>query len=157
MVFSGDSATVRVDARYLFGLPMAGGSVQWSSSARERQPWELNIPGLTGFSVGHFRTGRAGESTTPVPYHGGTVVTGDDGTIRVRIPVDVMRRPGTVSVNVTAADVNRQTVTAETTIPVHSANAYISLRTQKRRWLWKHRATALPSKCCSCARMASPT
>ncbi len=132
-LFGGDTAKVRVEAKYLFGVPMAGGQVQWWSTYQER---ELRIPALARYNVGRsrWRTGEQAPSTEP---RSGTGTVADDGIAWIDIPTSALTRPGVVSVNVSVADLNRRAVSSAVTIPIHAAEAYLGMRTRERRWYWK--------------------
>ncbi|MDB4913905.1 MAG: alpha-2-macroglobulin domain protein 2 [Gemmatimonadetes bacterium] len=138
LVFGGDSVDVRVDARYLFGLAMAGGEVSWWTDVREREPWELKIPGLEKYTVGRASWRLDDEHVGRESPQPGTAVLGIDGTVRLKIPTALMKRPGTLTINASVADKNRQTVSAPAiSVGVQAANAYLGMRTRESRWVWR--------------------
>ena len=49
---AGDSLRAVVEARYLFGAPMARAAMSWSLRQARIAGWELEIPGMEGWSVG---------------------------------------------------------------------------------------------------------
>ena len=141
-LFGGDTARVRIDARYLFGLPMAGGAVHWWWSERERDWWGRRVPGLERYTVGRAPWRYSEESHgRELPTSEGEAVLAADGTFTLRMPTRSIVRPGDVQVNVTVTDANRQAVTSQLTLPLHAANAYVGMRTRERRWVWRARDT----------------
>ncbi|MEP6619694.1 MAG: alpha-2-macroglobulin family protein [bacterium] len=135
-VFAGDTVPARVDARYLFGLPLAGGAVHWWTNTRELSPWELHIPALVGYSVGRSGWRRTEEGGGSGGEAQGDGTTPTDGSLTLRIPTRVTDHPVAMTITASVTDVNRQAVNADTTITVHAANAYVGLRTRTRRWAW---------------------
>ncbi|MEP6729390.1 MAG: alpha-2-macroglobulin family protein [bacterium] len=137
MLFTGDTAHLRLDGRYLFGLPLARGSVKWWSELRKQEQWELRVRGLEKFSVGrsgwHPEDSALGSKRTD----DGDGVLGDDGVLRLDVPAMTSAGPSVLVVNASVADANRQTVTTEISIPVHAANAYVGMRTRDQRWVWR--------------------
>ena len=43
-LFSGDTARLRAAAKYLFGMPMDGGTLEWSARIEDRDYWKSNRP-----------------------------------------------------------------------------------------------------------------
>src|SRR3989442_978279 len=50
--FAGDSLGATVEARYLFGAPMARAAVSWVARQQPISPWALRIPSTDGYYVG---------------------------------------------------------------------------------------------------------
>jgi uncharacterized protein YfaS (alpha-2-macroglobulin family) len=141
--FAGDTATVRVDARYLFGVPMSGASLSWWSVTRESDPWSLKVQGLNGFSVGR-QWWMLPNRQAPQTHRGAQRVPLDSsGRALLHLPVGAISRPGRVDVSVSVADANRQTVTSTMNMPVHVGELYIGARLAEQRWVWPV-GTAIP-------------
>jgi hypothetical protein len=136
---AGDSLEVHVGARYLFGAPMADAPVRWVVRQRPVSPWELEIPGTEGYSIG---SGYDWWDDSPGE---GTRVTGEgvdtlDATgrldLRLVVPEPAAGRPARVDVVATVTDANRQTVSAATSLTVHPASFYIAAKPRGDRYFW---------------------
>ncbi|MEP6732247.1 MAG: MG2 domain-containing protein [bacterium] len=141
-LFGGDTTRLRVDARYLFGLPMDGGTVHWWWSESETDQWALNVPGLERYTVGRsdWRYSEEEQRRDP-PATEGDAVLSVDGTYTLTVPTRAVDRPSALQIDVTVKDANRQAVTSSTSIRLHAANAYIGMRTRERRWVWRTQDT----------------
>ncbi len=137
-LFVGDTAHVRVDARYLFGLPMAGGSVSWWWN--EYPGAAPRVPALERYTVGRsgWQLSLEAPDTTQRMGHGNAVLAAD-GTFLLNVPTLAMNQPGDVSVNVTVTDASRQTVTSQFTTSLNVADAHVGVRTKEPRWVWNAR------------------
>lgn len=132
-LFAGDTASLTIAARYLFGLPMAGGAVSWWTGSHEREPWEIRIPGLEQFTFGRWSWRLEREKRVEDRGRAGTGVVGADGTLRLRVPTAIMSRPGAVTIGVSVADQNRQTVSTTIDLPVQSSAVYVGMRMRESR------------------------
>ena len=136
-LFAGDTARVRASARYLFGMPMTGQMVHWSATVNEGQPAIAGIRALEGFRVG--RPWWRIPDTERVP---GTFIPSDSalldtaGSVSIALPATSPWPTGAMQVVVWATDASRQVVTAQRTITVHGADAYVGMRTRSTRWYW---------------------
>ena len=141
-LFAGDTARVRIRAQYLFGLPMDGSAVHWWWSENARSSWQQHVPGLEGYTVGRsdWRAAEDARANDLLAREGSAVLAAD-GTFALQMPTRPLSRPGEVRVNVTVTDANRQSVTSQVTMPLHSANLSVGMRTRERRWLWRARDT----------------
>ena len=139
MLFAGDTARVRTTARYLFGMPMDGGALQWSARFEDRDYWSVvpRPPALDGFSVG--RTGwRTGYYSSRLPNpepESGTAKLASDGTALISAPIRQISSTSTLVVSAAVTDANRQTVTSERRLTVHAADAYVGVRVAPWRWV----------------------
>lgn len=139
-LFAGDTARVRIGGRYLFGLPMDGGAVHWWWGARKGSQWELRVPGLERYTVGRSEWRLSEERRDDVlPHSSGNVALAANGTFTLAIPTLPMGSPGSLDVNVTVTDASRQAVTSQLSLPLHSADAYVGMRTRERRFVWRAR------------------
>ena len=141
-LFAGDTARVRINARYLFGLPMDGGAVHWWWGERERASWDQRVPGLERYTVGRSSWRLSDERrAVDLPSAEGDAVLAADGTFTLQMATRPLSRPGAVHLNVTVSDANRQAVTSQVDMPLHAADAYVGMRTRERRWIWRARDT----------------
>jgi uncharacterized protein YfaS (alpha-2-macroglobulin family) len=136
-LFAGDTARVRASARYLFGMPMTGRMVHWSATVTEGQPPIAGIRALEGFRVGRpwWRI-PDGERIQPVFTRSDSALLDAAGTVAIALPATTPWPTGAMQVVVSATDASRQAVTAQRTITVHGADAYVGMRTRSTRWYW---------------------
>ncbi len=140
--FSGDSLHANVEARYLFGAPMARAAVTWTVNATPGTTWGLNIPGLERYYLGEsgwwWEDWDGNESRNRVR----TVATGIDtldaaGRLTLRVPLSASEgRPANARLQATITDVNRQTVSASANVLVHPASFYIAARPLGTNYFW---------------------
>lgn len=135
---TGDTATVTVSGRYLFGAPMVGAAAQWSVRL-EPLLWGLRIPGADGFTYGAGfgwwdQTGRPG----PEIIANGVDSLDGRGATRLTLPLEPSWPgiPYRATLQATIADANRQTSTAAASLTVHPATFYIGARTPSDAWFW---------------------
>lgn len=139
---AGDTLRATIEGRYLFGAPMARASVAWTARQVPLDPWEIEVPGAEGWTLGE--TGAWYEEfedrATPVR----TLVALADSldaqgrlTVAVAVPGDSGARPVRATVEATVSDVNRQRVSGSTTVTVHPAAFYLGLRPQGNGWFWQ--------------------
>jgi uncharacterized protein YfaS (alpha-2-macroglobulin family) len=128
--FAHDTLTVRIGARYLFGLPMDGAKAEWWATTREDDSWTARVRGLEGMAVGRFGDASTStQSTGPIPLD-------HDGQGVLRIPIGRLSRPGHVLVSTAVTDVSRQSITRDLAVRAHPADVYLGLRVVGARWSW---------------------
>lgn len=137
--YGGDTVRVKAAARYLFGAPMGLASMNWSAVLHEVSPWELDIPGAEGWTVGEWDWWNRDDESPAEP----TKLSGEDtldavGSAEIRVPIDSLRpsRFGRLTVSVAVIDVNRQVISSSVSVPVHPARLYVLARKQSRGWFW---------------------
>ena len=140
--FAGDTLQGTVEARYLFGAPMARAAVNWTVNLTPGTAYGLNIPGLDGYYLGE--TGwwwEDWESATNRPQVR-TASSGVDtldaaGRLALRVPLSAVEgRPANARLQATVTDVNRQTVSATATVLVHPASFYIAAKPLGSAYFW---------------------
>ncbi|HWJ23301.1 MAG TPA: alpha-2-macroglobulin family protein, partial [Gemmatimonadaceae bacterium] len=137
--YGGDTVRVDVTGRYLFGAPMGRAEVRWGAVIHEVQPWELRIPRADGWTVGEWDWWRGDDGRATYPRQiGGTDSLDASGRAEIRVPLDSLSasRPGRVEIAIAITDINRQSVTASASVPVHPARLYVLARRQSRGWYW---------------------
>jgi uncharacterized protein YfaS (alpha-2-macroglobulin family) len=136
---AGDSLTVTIDGRYLFGAPMAGAAVQWALTRQSVSPWELRIPGTERFSLTEARWWWEEASSFPGVVAQGTDSLDADGALRLTqaLPAAEGGQPYRATVTATIADVNRQTASASAGALVHPAAFYLGVRAAGDEYFWR--------------------
>ena len=141
--FSGDSLHGNVEARYLFGAPMARAVVNWTLNVEPGTAYGLDIPGLDRYYLGEngwWWEELEGAGTRPQAR---TTSAGADtldaaGRLTLRLPLSATEgRPTNARLQATVTDVNRQTVAATATVLVHPASFYIAARPLGNEYFWK--------------------
>ncbi len=138
--FSGDSLRATVEARYLFGAPMARAVVNWTLNVTPGSVWGLEIPGLDRYYLGE--NGWWWEDWDPTRSQTRSVTSGVDtldaaGHLTLRVPLSAVEgRPANARVQATVTDVNRQTVSDAATVLVHPASFYIAARPLGATYFW---------------------
>ena len=133
-----DSVPTLIKANYYFGPPMPGATVSWSSLTQPA--YGVEIPGLPrSFAVASTWSSDGTRNTS------GDEVTGDAvldqrGMLALKVPAlrGTLMAPARLTVAATVADVDRQTVTVERSITVHSSSYYIAARDSVPAWYWKN-------------------
>jgi uncharacterized protein YfaS (alpha-2-macroglobulin family) len=137
--FAGQTVSATVDARYLFGAPMARSPVRWTARQTPVSPWEIDIPGTEGYQVGDAPAWWEEDSG------GGerTVASGVDTLdargyreLRVTAEPQTDGRPARLTVQAEVVDANRQSVTDVASVLVHPADFYLGAKVQGSRWFW---------------------
>lgn len=137
--FGGDTVRVRAAARYLFGAPMGSATVQWSAVLHEVMPWEIEIPGAEGWTVGEWDwSSWADYSDSESEQLSGVDTLGTDGRVELHVPVADLNasRPGRMTIDVAVTDVNRQVISSSVLVSVHPARFYILARKKSHGWFW---------------------
>ncbi len=135
--FAGDSVRATVEARYLFGAPMARAAVTWSARQRTASGWEFEIPNTEGYSVGETgwwweeESNQSGGSSV---FASGTDTLDATGhlTLAAGAPAPPKGRASWVSLEATVTDVNRQTVSGAASVLVHPASVYVGAKAAGR-------------------------
>ena len=144
--FSGDSLQGNVEARYLFGAPMARALVNWTLTVTPTTPWALNIPGLDRYYVGESgwwweewegETGGAGAQNQARSTTSGMDTLDGAGRLTLRLPVAAVNgKPASTRLQASVTDVNRQVVAGSATVLVHPASFYIAARPLGDEYFW---------------------
>ena len=136
----GTEMRVGVTARYLFGAPMARAQVNWEAREQRVWPWELDIPGADGWTIGDMRWD---DEAREVPM-GGTFASGvdtlddrGDRALAVRLPARATGTATRVTVAAAVTDVNRQSVGSVTSVLVHPARVYVAAKSAGTSWFWR--------------------
>jgi len=136
--FPGDTFSVNVQSRYLFGAPMGRAVVGWL--ARVEPAWDLEIPGTDGWYVGQSANwweedhgGGEGQFATGTD----TLDTRGERTLHVGLPPLTKGRAANVTVSTVVTDVNRQNVLASASTLVHPADFYIAVKPRGENYFWK--------------------
>ncbi|HXE58854.1 MAG TPA: MG2 domain-containing protein [Gemmatimonadales bacterium] len=139
--FAGDSLRTAVEARYLFGAPMARAAMTWSARRQSLSPWELEIPDAGDWYIGE--TGLWGEAWGDGGSRVEFLASGADtldaaGRAALALPVTQppRGRPARVTVEATVTDVNRRTVSAAASVVVHPAAFYLGARAKGDDYFW---------------------
>jgi alpha-2-macroglobulin len=140
--FLGDTITARVGGRYYFGAPMAGAVVRWRAFTGDAEG-DVQIPGLPrGFEIGesyHGGESRPGRSDS----EDGVDTLDASGKLALRVPtaVGASTSPAHMEIDVVVDDLNRQSVSARTSIVMHASSFYIAARDANRNnWYWSENA-----------------
>ena len=138
--FPGNRFAATIQARYLFGAPMARADVTWMARQAPVSAWELDIPGVEDWYVGE--SGAWWEDTGDEPPQ--VVASGVDTldargerTLSVTLPGTPKGRPARVTLEVGVTDVNRQAVGATRSTIVHPADIYIAARPSGATYFWQ--------------------
>lgn len=137
----GDSLRARVQARYLFGAPMAGAALTWEVRRTALSPYELDIPGTDGWQIGD--SDDAWDRTESHGPHTDLLASGTDSLDRtgsralaVAAKLAEGGHPARLTLVATVTDVNRRTVGATTSSVVHPADYYVAARPEGDSWFW---------------------
>lgn len=136
---AGDTASVHIAARYLFGAPMADAPAMWVARYRPLSPWELRIPGTDGYTVGAAHNWWEGSDPVGVRIAEQGVDTLDASgrrDLRIALPEPVDGRPARVDVTATVTDANRQTSTGGASLTLHPAEFYLAAKPAGETYFW---------------------
>ena len=142
--FAGDSLRATVEARYLFGAPMARAAVSWVARQQPIGPWALHIPGTDGYYVGETGWWWEEDWEESTPQANVTVVASGtdtlDGTghltLRVAVAPPAKGLPARATLQATVTDVNRQSVSSAASVTVHPAAFYLAAKPLGRSYFW---------------------
>ena len=131
--YANDTLVAIVEARYLFGAPMGRAKVDWTVRRATVFPWELNIPGTDGYTIGEsgwwWEDEPMERPTAEVAASGSDTLDGTGHvTLHAALGVPEKGRPARLRVEATVTDVNRQTVTAGTSTVLHPAAFYVGAK-----------------------------
>ncbi|HXW97044.1 MAG TPA: MG2 domain-containing protein, partial [Gemmatimonadales bacterium] len=138
--FPGDSAAASIEARYLFGAPMARAALTWSARQIAFDPGELGIPGTEGFYFGD--TGwwwEETEDSRSIQLLGqGSDTLDGHGRAVIRFPLaqTIKGRPARAVLEASVTDVNRQSVATQASVLVHAASFYIGAKPLGQSYFW---------------------
>jgi hypothetical protein len=140
--YAGDTVRATVEARYLFGAPMARAVATWYARQRSASAWEYDIPNTEGYTVGE--TGWWWEEEQDQsPGTGAVLASGTDTldaaghlTLAAAAPAPPKGKASWVTLEATVTDVNRQTVTAQASVLVHPASIYIGAKAEGSDYFW---------------------
>ena len=141
-LFGGDSLRASVEARYLFGAPMARAVVDWQATRTPVSSWALDIPGLES---GEWYVGESGwwwedddeESGTAVVASGtDTLDAHGRRVLSVAAPAGEKGKAARITLTASVVDVNRQTVASATSAIVHPAEFYIAAKPIGNSYFW---------------------
>jgi alpha-2-macroglobulin len=141
---AGDSLRAAIEARYLFGAPMANATVQWSARRTPLWPWEIQIPGMEQYEVGEsgwwweeYDDGESSPRSEVITTATDTLDGAGRLSVRVALGAPARGRPARVTVQATVTDVNRQNVTASTSTTLHPASFYVGARSLNDEYFWR--------------------
>src|SRR5438309_3958676 len=138
---TGDTVHAAVEARYLFGAPMARAAVTWLARSRRASGWEVQVPNTEGYYLGEtgwwWEEGDGGFGAGQVIAQGEDTLDGQ-GRIALALaaPPPAKGKAAAVSFEATVTDVNRQAVTAGAAVIVHPAAFYIGAKVTGDEWFW---------------------
>lgn len=138
---AGDTLTVHVEARYLFGAPMSRARVSWVARERPTSAGAIGIPGTSGYYLGESGRWWEGEE---VDRSQRTLTSGEDTldaeghlSLELALPPPRSGRPARTIVDATVTDINRQSVSASASVITHPAEFYIGARPEGERYFWR--------------------
>src|SRR5439155_10277043 len=138
---TGDTVHGTIEARYLFGAPMARAAVSWYARSRRASGWEVEVPNTEGYYLGE--TGWWWEEGAGDYGPGQVVAQGEDTldgqgrlALALAAPPPAKGKAAAVSFEATVTDVNRQAVTAGAAVIVHPAAFYIGAKVTGDEWFW---------------------
>jgi uncharacterized protein YfaS (alpha-2-macroglobulin family) len=136
----GDRFGATIQARYLFGAPMARADVRWMARLTSISPWELDIPGVEDWNVGETGNWWEDSAEEPAQVIGSGVDTLDargERALSVTLPATPKGRPARVTLEVGVTDVNRQVVGATRSAIVHPADIYVAAKPLGASYFWQ--------------------
>jgi uncharacterized protein YfaS (alpha-2-macroglobulin family) len=136
----GDKLGATVQARYLFGAPMAHAPVTWSARQATVSPWELEIPGTDGWYLGEMSSWweETTEDFNQVFASGvDTLDARGERSLTVTLPPTPKGRAARVTIEVGVTDVNRQAVGATSSTLVHPADFYVAVKPLGTSYFWQ--------------------
>lgn len=138
--FPGDSVVASVEARYLFGAPMAHAAITWSARQVPFDFWQLQIPNTDGFYFGDngwwWEEGQGGGAIEALGQGSDTLDARGRREIRFATVPTVKGRPARAVIEASVTDVNRQAVAATASVLVHAASFYIGAKPLGQSYFW---------------------
>lgn len=131
---NGETAKLKVKGAYFFGAPMPGAKIEWTVKGQDYYfflPYDSDSPYASrwfSFSDdGYFcYWGCEGESAV---VSSGKAVLDESGYYTIELPLDISEKKLSqlYTVEVTAYDLNNQTVSNRVTMPVHAGEYYVGI------------------------------
>ncbi|HEU4585609.1 MAG TPA: Ig-like domain-containing protein, partial [Gemmatimonadaceae bacterium] len=137
--FPGDSMRAHVQARYLFGAPMARAAVTWQARAATISTASLEIPNTDGYFIGESGWWWENDESGGVRMVASGVDTLDaegETSLAVKLPEPVSGRASRVTLSASVQDVNRQVSGAQASVVVHPASFYVAARPLGEKFFW---------------------
>jgi alpha-2-macroglobulin len=135
----GDTVSATVQARYLFGAPMARAAVEWRAVQSVLSPWAYEIPNTEGYQIGDMgRWWERGSEVGPRVIASGVDTLDAAGRTTLRVAAESLGdgRASRVAIISTVTDVNRQTVSASAAYTIHPADFYLGVRSAGNQYFW---------------------
>ncbi|MEO7996031.1 MAG: alpha-2-macroglobulin family protein [Gemmatimonadaceae bacterium] len=136
--FVGDTINVLLDARYLFGVPMAGARVQWSAAVDQTWQNDRAIPNTKGYTIGARSWW---DPTSPRKYVqlGAEDSLNRNGILNLKIATarNSIDGPTRLNIQVGVSDVNNQTVTASTFVDLRQSSYNVAVKMRSAGWYWR--------------------
>lgn len=131
---NGDKAKIKVKAGYFFGAPLANANVEWTVRSQDYffflDPASDNPYAQQWFSFsdeGYLCFwGCEGENSVVTT---GKATLDQNGEYTIELPLDITGKKMSqfYTIEVTASDLNNQTVSNRTTVPVHAGEYYVGI------------------------------
>jgi uncharacterized protein YfaS (alpha-2-macroglobulin family) len=137
--FPGDSMRAHVQARYLFGAPMARAAVTWQARAATISTSSLEIPNTDGYFIGESGWWWENDESGGVRMVASGVDTLDargETSLAVKLPEPVKGRASRVTLSAAVQDVNRQVSGAQASVVVHPASFYVAAQPLGEKFFW---------------------
>lgn len=138
--FPGDSAVATIEARYLFGAPMARAAMTWTARQTPVNFWELAIPNSDGFYFGEngwwWEESAGDRGTYTIAQGADTLDAAGRQVVRVALGPATGGRPTRATIEASVTDVNRQSVAAQATLMVQASSFYIGARPLGQSYFW---------------------
>ena len=134
----GDTVVATTEGRYLFGAAMDGRDVTWTANtfASSWDPAadhpELRLDGFRWAPYCFDYTRCEGSSSNEAGKGVSTLTA--EGTLAIKVPVEVQTRPHTTSqmtIESEVTDVNRQAIANRTSVTIHPGDYYVGIRTAR--------------------------
>lgn len=136
--FAGDTVRATLDARYLFGAPMAGAKVRWTANSAPAYGVGRAIPRTEGFTIGRTDWWQQNPQEDQLHLHD-SVTLDRRGHAVIDIPTSrgVVSRTSTLDISVAVDDITNRTVTASAAAYLQPASLFVALKDRNREWYWK--------------------
>ena len=138
--FAGQALRGAVEARYLFGAPMARAEVKWTVRLQPGAGWDFSIPGAEGYSIGEETPWWEYSSSEPsaTVLRAGVDTLDDAGRFNLEVPLGAVPggRPSRAVIEATVTDVNRQAVGGAADVVVHPADFYLAAKPHGGSYFW---------------------
>jgi uncharacterized protein YfaS (alpha-2-macroglobulin family) len=137
--FPGDSMYAHVQARYLFGAPMARAAVSWQARATAVSTSSLEIPNTDGYFIGESGWWWEDDESGGARVVASGVDTLDahgETSLGVELPQPVKGRAAQVTISAAVQDVNRQVAGAQASVTVHPASFYVAAKPLGEKFFW---------------------